>query len=319
VPENVSPEEVEALVGQEDSIASQEAVEIRDFSQPRRLSPAQQSSIRTLVEGSLPALKPELTRWLRGEPELEITGIGEASALGLFDEQQDILAIQTIDISGSQGWIVWDNEAALRTVSNAFGSLAPSQEDEGDDSEKDEIPIDLRKLTPMELGIVYDILRVFTDHLGELLGLQITPGTYFQEKAKFDEEFVSDERSDAQRLFLHIDVHGPACSSTLRIYLPGILPEVETQDGRPGIKLPTHLDLIPIQLSAVLGTADVSLSDLMAIEIGDVIPLETLVGSPVDILIEGKKSGTAQWGALHGSPALSIESIDSNPPAPPRA
>ena len=54
-------------MGEEERAVPEKAVELRDFSQPRRLSLAQQQSIKLAIEGCLPQIKSELTRWLRDE------------------------------------------------------------------------------------------------------------------------------------------------------------------------------------------------------------------------------------------------------------
>lgn len=301
--ENLSPEEVEALVGDEQEAAPQEAVELRDFSQPRRLSHAQQLAIGASVKAVLPSIEAELVRWLRDPSTLSLAGLGESNASGLFDGLEDPLTILTLDVNGSQGWAVWENEAALRSVLTALGSEIPEE-------------LELRALSPIEAGIVRDIMGLFASRIGELFDLAVRPMAFSQSVRDFLGQFSADSEDDTQRLFLHLDVEGPGGTSTLRLYLPNILPPSTAAKLQPAVALPKHLDEVPIQLSAELGTADVLLSDLMKIEPGDVIPLNSRVGKPIDIYIEGDKAGTAQWGSLSGCLALSIETLESKQTTP---
>ena len=295
---NVSPEEVEALVGEADSTAQHKGVELRDFRQPRRLSQSQQQAIRSAVEGCLPGIKSELSSWLPKAPKLTMSGIGEASAIGLFDTQEDPIAILTVDVAGAQGWVAWENEAALRTVMTILGAEIPEE-------------LVTRNLSPIEAGLVFDVLEVFTRQLGALLGLRIQAKAFSQDSQEFLGHYDAAVRTDPQRLFLHVDLDGPKEPSTLRFYLPGVLPQAKSKSDKPAVALPAHLDNVPIPLTAELGVAEVHLADLVKIEVGDVIPLKRTVGSPVDILIEGEKAGTAHWGKLNGSTALSIRTMDS--------
>jgi flagellar motor switch protein FliM len=306
VTENVSPEEVEALVGA-DETTSPEAVELRDFRQPRRLSQARQSAIRDSLARRMPQIELELSNWLRSEITASLGGIGEASALGLFDGQEDPMAILTVEVDGTQGWIVWDNLAAQRAVHAALG--AASHEDPAASESESERPKP-RLLSHLETGLVTDIAGILVNHLEELLGFKIKIGALSQTLREFVAQHEADPGGDPQRLFLHIDLEGLGEPSILRLYLPGVLPRAERQPGVPVKNLPQHLNDVPLELGAVLGRAEVQLADLMRIEVGDVIPLHTPVGSPIDVLIEGNRAGSARWGSHRGRLALSIECLE---------
>jgi flagellar motor switch protein FliM len=300
VPDNVSPEEIEALVGGGEEASSQEVVELRDFRQPRRLSTAQQHTIRTALTQVIPTLEAGLAIWLRTHVTITLQELGEASAVGLFDEFEDPLAIQTCNVGESHGWIVWDNESALRSVITSLGT---------------EIPEDLepRSLSPMEIGLATDILGVFADHLGAALGLEITPTAFSQDVRAFLAQHELDPGGDPQRLFLHLEMESPFGDQSLRFYLPGILPSVTPKRTAPLSSVPIHLDSVSIEISAELASVDVSLTDLMNIEVGDVIPLGVPIGSQAILRIEGDRAGSALWGQSNGVIAISIQEIESIP------
>lgn len=309
MPENVSPEEVEALLGS-DEAASPEVVELRDFRQPRRLSQARQTSIRQSIVRRLPKIEAELSSWLRSEVTAALGGIGEASAFGLFDGQEDPMAILTVEVGGVQGWVVWDNLAAQRAVQAALGAEPAGRSEEADGSEEDAAKLQPRRLSPLEAGLVADIASIVLVQLEDLLGLEIGVGAFSQTLREFVAQHDTDPGGDPQRLFLHLDLEGLGEPSMLRLYLPGVLPRTERKSSTPRKVLPRHLDRVPLELSAVLGRTEVQLADLMKLEVGDVIPLHTPVGSPVEILIEGDRTGSARWGNYQGRLALSIERLD---------
>ena len=70
----------------------------------------------------LPTIESELTRWLRSEVTVKISGVGEANANGLFDRLEDPVTIPHPDVGDDQGWLIWENKAALCSVMTALGS-----------------------------------------------------------------------------------------------------------------------------------------------------------------------------------------------------
>jgi flagellar motor switch protein FliM len=296
VSSNVSPEEVEALLDDENSSTAQ-SVALRDFRQPHRLSRVQQTSIRSSVSQRLLDIEQELRVWLRDDYPIELLDIGETNAIGLFENLEDPIVVFTVDVGGVSGWVVWENPAALSTVAVAMGCEPPEQ------AEK-------RGLTPLEAGLIGDILLGMTRQIGDALGLQIGAGKMSMDVRTFLIQLDPDDTIDPQRLFLHLGLNGPGGESTIRIYLPGLLPDKAVPPGERAVQLPKHLDQVPVEVSAQLGTLEVPLQDLMKVEAGDVIPLDLTVGDPLEILIEGKPSGHASWGNCRGRLGIRIEHLE---------
>jgi len=296
VAQNLSPEEVEALVGDEAQTAV-ETVALRNFRQPRRLSSAQQQSIRAALTHRLPEIEADLSPWLRGDVTVNLIDTGEANANDLFDELHEPLSIVTFTVDGIQGWIIWDNDSALRSVITALGSELPEE-------------IEPRLLSPMEIGLITDAMSLLTEHLAEMLGLEIQVDTYSQTTRAFVAQHDGDPKRDPQRLSIHLELSSMAGTSPVRIYLPGILPERGEEPVESTAQLPEHLGDVPVELSAVLGSIEVALDELTRIEVGDVIPLHLQVGTPIEILVENDRAGTARWGQHNGFLAVAIEHMD---------
>lgn len=294
--ENVSAEELEALVGAQQA-TSREVVSPRDFRQPRRLSGAQQQSIRAALIHRLPAIEADLSPWLRGEVVVDLVDTGEANANDLFDDLDEPLAVLTFTVDGVQGWIVWDNDSALRSVITALGSEVPES-------------LESRLLSPMETGLVTDAMEILTGHLGEMLGLDIELQTYSQTRRAFVAQHDSEPSADPQRLSIFLELSSAAGTSTLRVYLPGILPDRPQPEAAEAVDLPEHLGDVPVELSVVLAAIEVELRDLTNIEVGDVIPLGLPVGTPVQIHVEGDRAGSATWGQHAGRLAVAIDHLD---------
>lgn len=272
-------------------------VEPRDFSQPRRLGSAQQLGIRRAIEAELPRIESELQQWLREVPTVSLAGLGEVSARGLFDGLEDPVAIQVLEVAGAQGWAIWTNDAALRCATRALGAELPDE-------------VEARPLSPLEAGVVSDLLLELAQHAARPFGLSPRPLGLPQSQRELATFGGPDHGEDSQRLFLHFDIDGPIGASTLRLYLPGVLPERRSTTRIQAPSLPSHLDDVPVTICAELGGAEVPLSDLVSMEVGDVIPLDRRVGQPIDVLIEGEPAGRAHWGQLEGGLALSIKDLD---------
>lgn len=294
--ENVSAEELEALVGSQQT-TSPEVVSPRDFRQPRRLSGAQQQSIRTALTHRLPEMEADLSPWLRGEVTVDLIDTGEATARDLFTDLEEPMAVLTFTVDGVQGWIIWDNDSALRSVTTALGSEVPEE-------------LESRLLSPMETGLVTDAMEILTGHLGDLLGIDIQLQTYTQTRRAFLSQHDEDPGGDPQRLSIFLELASAAGKSPLRIYLPGILPERPESEPLEGVSLPDHLGDVPVELSVVLAAIEVELRELADIEVGDVIPLGVPGGSPVEVHVEGNRSGSARWGQHEGRLAVTIEHLE---------
>jgi flagellar motor switch protein FliM len=113
---------------------------------------------------------------------------------------------------------------------------------------------------------------------------------------------------------VQLAVRGPSVSSTLRVYVPGVKPPVTTKpnaSSKDAKKLaPPHLADIDLELRAELGTAEIPLQDLLGLEVGDVIVLDTKVGDLVAVTAEGQRCARAQLGRVDGRFAVQIRTVD---------
>lgn len=51
---------------------------------------------------------------------------------------------------------------------------------------------------------------------------------------------------------------------------------------------------IPVEVQIVIGTADISVANLMALEKGKVVELDRRIGEPVDVMVNGKKIASGE-------------------------
>lgn len=67
-----------------------------------------------------------------------------------------------------------------------------------------------------------------------------------------------------------------------------------------------HLDLvmgIPVEVQIVLGSAEMPVSDLMALKQGSTVSLDRRIGEPVDIVVNGRRIATGEIIILEHDPS----------------
>ena len=105
------------------------------------------------------------------------------------------------------------------------------------------------------------------------------------------------------------------------ITLEGLLPQLSTQNWHTRLskneldmtkakkKLEQKLKVSEVELTAVLGSASISVSDFLSFELGDIILLDRQVNQPVDLCLEGWPKFKITLGALDGKMAGVINDI----------
>lgn len=275
----------------------------RDFRQPHRLSRAERQALRDTVDTALSAVDRRLSGWLGAGANLALDDVAEVSAVGLFDDLEDPFTLLELRAGETQGWIALANESAQKLASLALG--APGDDVEGS----------RRRLTSIEAGLVSDVLTEVATGIGQALGVELSRGPLLQDARALRLALAGDLAREPQRVAVHLALSGPGFpTATLRLYVPGAL-----NTGRAGVAargvappLPGHLAGVSVDVSAQLGTIEVPLSDLLALEVGDVVPLGVADGAPASILVEDQECGHALWGGREGGLALRV--LDFVPP-----
>ncbi len=294
----LQPEELEAVLA---AVAPQgalpaSAVSTRDFARPQRLSVEQRSELRERLVRILPALERELSGVLRARARVGLSDVDEVDAQTAIAALRPPMAVAPFQTAAQPCWVVWDSVAAVAALELALG--AP----EAAGSEP-------RKLTSVE-GMLFKrvangVLREFASELNfKIEGLRV---------ATLLEEVGSPRdvgaRFDPRRLLILLELELPTGTSTLRLYLPP--PETEdalAATARQKLELPQHLGDVPLLISARLGAADLPLADLLALQVGDVIPLGVQTSSPLEVWAEDRPWANAMLGASAGHLALRLHS-----------
>jgi flagellar motor switch protein FliN/FliY len=89
--------------------------------------------------------------------------------------------------------------------------------------------------------------------------------------------------------------------------------------ARPARSLPQMMRRIPVTLTLEVGSARVSLQDLMAIGPSSVIPLDSLAGEPLVIKVNGAAIGRAEVvvaGEQYGLKVIDLDGLNLDMIAP---
>lgn len=294
------PEELEAVLAMvaPKSAPPEGSVAPRDFARPQRLSIEERTQLRERLGRTLPALERELSSVLRTRARISLSDVDEIDASLAIAQLRPPMAVAPFLVAGQPCWVVWESVAAVAALELALG--AP----EAKGSEP-------RKLSSVE-GMLFK--RVANSVLREL-GPALDFAVEHLRVATLLEELGSPRdagaKFDPRRLLLLLEIEIPTGTSSLRLYLPpprtGDAPVPRA--SAPGVKLPEHLDLVPLSISARLGAADLPLADLLALEVGDVIPLGVDSGAPLEVWAEDRPWASAILGASAGRLALRLHSI----------
>ncbi len=297
----LTPEELDALV----SIARERAaeapiVEPRDFRAPRRLSVDQLAQMVSSIVRVLPEGSAHLSSWLRCDCKLEAQALVESTLDLATEGLADPLCAFALDCGGEEGLLVWDASAALAASECALGG-APTADLAG------------RALTNIEARMVEQLLAPLAKACAKALGGEVKSLRHLPDAATASK--VRGASGGAGRVLLQLALDSNLGPSSLRIVLAKTkAPEIPSAAlPAKGAKqaLPPVLGAVDVGLGVHLGDVEVPLADLLALEIGDVIPLELELDGVVDVHIEGRRCMTARIGHHQGRLALRIASLSA--------
>jgi flagellar motor switch protein FliM len=78
-------------------------------------------------------------------------------------------------------------------------------------------------------------------------------------------------------------------------------------DSRFAARLADELEAVPVEVAALLGRTVLTVRKVLELEVGDVITLDTDEGSPVPVLVEGRRKLEGQPRIVGGSHAIVLE------------
>lgn len=308
MPAELDPEEVQAIadamaVGGGEK-APREVAE-RDFRIPRRLS----LEVVKKLEGTLRNSVPSLTRSLQGvvpaELELELGSVHEITAAGLFENPAAPFVIAHFTSGKAPGWMVWDPAQAICCVQAALGMP------DVDGSEVDAT----RELSFVERRLMARILETLLQPIARRFNIEVQD-LFIAEKPD-DIGSWEDEGpdGDAHRLCVEFHVKALGTDATITLYLPGFLTSgVELDEDEEASEAPAVLGSIPVEIGARFEAVEVPLSQLLEIEVGDIIPLAPVRSAKLSLSVDDRPVASAELGRNYERLAVRILEVFENQP-----
>jgi flagellar motor switch protein FliM len=223
--------------------------------------------------------------------------VTEISASTLFDSYEAPFIVHCMQFGDDPAWLIWSDEAATAAVDQIVtGEIL-------------EEAVPARRLSRSECRVIEEVLDRVVSSVSGSLGLSSGVGTCAQDLDELKTLRDAGPDADARRLLLQFSFDGPGGSSDLRLLIPGV-GEDALDVNLEEESLPNHLNMVDVEISACLGTVDVPLSQLLEIEVGDVIPLSVEVGTPLNLFVEERHCATATFGQLAGRMAVNLDRID---------
>lgn len=304
--QNLSTEEVETILDltQPKGEASSE-IATRDFRRPMRLSLGQLDRQRLKLEKCLPEIDAAFTAWLRRPHKASLAALTEIDAYELLASLAEPMCVVCFESAGQPAWMVWESSAAVAGAELALGTSEVKAPD-------------ARKLSSIERKLLTNLLTRVTGAVATSLGVESKGFQFAQDVEALKPSREAIGAGDPQRLCAQISIESGDESSVLRIYLPGVCsPDATSRSvtaaagAKPAARapLPRHLADVSVDLHAELGSTELPLSELLGLEVGDVILLDVQVGSALDVYIEGEACATARFGDHDGRLAIQIDAL----------
>jgi len=285
----LDPEEVQAIAdAMAVGLGKKAPLEVaeRDFRVPRRLS----LEVVKKLEGTLRNLVPSIKRTVQGvvpvEMELEPICVREIAARGLFEDQPEPFIIARFMNRRAPGWVVWEPTQAITCVQAALGMPAGTPELDA-----------TRELSFVERRLMARILGALLTPVAARFGFE-TEGLFIAEKpddiGSWEDE-VGD--ADAHRLCVEFRLTVLGTEATITLYLPGFLTaEVELDEDEELLETPPVLKSVPVEIGARFDSVQVPLSQLLQIEVGDVISLAPVRSARLTLNIDNRPVASAELG-----------------------
>ncbi len=300
---NVSEPEIDALLAREDEPRT--PVVARDFREPKRLSAADLVALQRPLDGAANAVLEAVRLVVPVEIVMETIETGEASLDSVLREDgTDIVGAFCEGAAGSSV-VLLDAQSAVGLAEVALGS------DENDAPTA-------RALTPFEKALIDRLLVRVLERATQSLQIAVKETRSFANRTALSREVGFD--GDRRRIALRIPlVIGPT-RLVIHVLLAGVkVPAPKNTPLAPPAKdprkasIPTEIAPTTVDVCAVLERTDILLTELLALEAGDVITLDCGPGDAIAIEVEGQPRARARFGTRDGRLAVRIQEILRNP------
>jgi flagellar motor switch protein FliM len=296
---NVSPEEQQALLEQS-SVDAAVPVDVtqRDFSEPRRIPSSALTELCNQIDRMLPEIQLSARRVLGADVLLHVGGVTESSAARLADSWKPPYALLRFTSGGQVCWVSMDCASAVAELERLVGA---------------EPQHTARPLSSSEHRLLILIAEVLFEPLRPLLGFEFRDLRAVTEPYDVGNWRHGDGAPDPHRLTIELQVERPDGRSSMRLH---VLPPVQQRRKEPDTRAPgvEHIQDLDLELSARLSSLELPLEELLALEVGDVLPLGVPVGTQLGLFVNDLPWAQASLGARGTRLAVALHSVIQGQP-----
>ncbi len=296
---NVEQEEVDALLGESQADSTTE-VSPRDFQRPLRLSQDDSAKLQSALAISLPQASKGMSEVFDRSVRVELSSLSEVHAERIFEEVEEPLTVMRFVAGGHPGWVQWETLPAIQSIETLLGATDTST--------------GTRTLSSIEARVLESLLTAAVTPVLEPLGASVEMPAIAQDRTALG-SWKDIEGGDPHRVAIELTLTGLEEESTIHLFLGGLTgggDQITAPEDALPAALPKSLNEIEVDVCVCLEGGEFALAQLLALEEGDVITLDSRPGDPVELRIEGEAIGQADWGQDDGWSAIRIRGGPTN-------
>ncbi len=311
----LSNEEVEALlsaietgqvlVGQKAEPKKEKKIQHYDFRRPDRFPREQKRRLQKISEEMAKAIGISLSRFLRTSVSVELIAIEEFSYEVFVNSFTDIVCANIVNLKplNGLGCLTVDVGFCLSIVDRGLGGPG-------------KVPQKIRPLTLIEESVVSVVLSNILEDI-RLCWVKLAQLEWVLEKMDMDLKSLQIAPTTETMISINFATSGDLGNGTIILCVPVaslemimIKSKLEKIDRKEEIAIMENaINGVELTASAVLGTAYLSLGELLNLKVGDVISLDNKITDDICIEIEGRTKCYGKPGIFGKKLALQVSSV----------
>lgn len=298
---NVSDEERQALLeqtGATEPAAAAADVAQRDFSQPRRIAAAEMDAIANEIDRRLPRIQQAARQLLGADVLVKLASATESSADRLVESWKPPFALLAFRSRGQVCWISMDCAKAVAEFELLLGAT-PKESD--------------RALSSAEQRLMIVLARLLYEPLCDLLGCELSNLRAVDEPSAVGSWRHGEGAPDPHRLTIELEIQRPGSRYSIRAHVPLPARRAEPTAATPAAPV-DHIRDLDLEVSARLGALEMPLSEILALEAGDVLPLGVSARAGLDLYVNDRAWAVADLGARGEKLAVALREVVQGTP-----
>lgn len=279
-----------------------------DFRQVSRLSRVDKQRLQYIHESAAVNIGAAMSMYLRGVVECRLIALEEISYRNFADSITNNVHVVVMNIRPMEGAgvILMDMDLVLNIIDKSLGGPGIYSSSEG-------------TLTEVEATIINTIIRDVLIFEGLAVSWKENVEINWSiERTEADMRVVQIARDDELMMSANFAIDGDLGFGRMVVCLPfasieefivGIGDEAKIDKDEQEEHLRKGIYGVPLDLTSMLGTTEITVSDLFGLKTGDVIRLNNKAANPLELHVEGLCKYDCRLGISHKRKAVKIEKL----------